>query len=319
MDRSILSNWAAVVLSIAVAAFAGVCCLLLATVVLRSYGGALFLATPTICGAVAALVYSANGPQPASIWGSLGIAFLACATVLSLFLFFGLEGLLCLAMAVPLVMPAYLIGGLIGFAIAVYLRRRASYGIAAITLMAAAPALMAIESTHAVHRSVTTRVIIEAPIEAVWAEVIAFSPIPPPKDTWFRLGIAYPTHATIEGEGVGAVRYCHFSTGTFVEPITHWEENRRLAFDVTEQPDPMIELSPYGAIHPPHLEWAVISERGEFLLEDLGDGRVALIGTTWYHTVMKPEPYWGWIADNMIERIHLRVLEHIRDQAAEAR
>jgi hypothetical protein len=35
------------------------------------------------------------------------------------------------------------------------------------------------------------------------------------------------------------VRYCVFSTGPFVEPITVWEPGRRLGFDVAQQPPPM--------------------------------------------------------------------------------
>ena len=42
--------------------------------------------------------------------------------------------------------------------------------------------------------------------------------------------------ARIEGEGVGAIRYCSFSTGDFVEPITAWEKPHRLAFDVVKNP-----------------------------------------------------------------------------------
>ena len=66
------------------------------------------------------------------------------------------------------------------------------------------------------------------------------------------------------GSGVGAERHCIFTTGEFVEPITTWDEPRQLAFNVREQPDPMIELTPYRHIHPPHLDLAFRSVRGEF-------------------------------------------------------
>ena len=35
--------------------------------------------------------------------------------------------------------------------------------------------------------------------------------------------------------------------------LTAWDEPRRLAFDVTSQPDPMVELTPWRHVHPPHL------------------------------------------------------------------
>jgi len=83
----------------------------------------------------------------------------------------------------------------------------------------------------------------------------------------------------IDGEGVGALRRCEFSTGAFVEPIIVWDAPRRLSFDVTAQPDPMRELSPYRSARPPHLAGAFRARRGEFRLIALPDGRTRLEGT----------------------------------------
>ena len=66
---------------------------------------------------------------------------------------------------------------------------------------------------------------------AVWPRVIAFAPMDAPRDLIFRAGVAYPVRAYIDGAGVGATRYCVFSTGAFVEPITRWEPGVALAFD----------------------------------------------------------------------------------------
>lgn len=123
-------------------------------------------------------------------------------------------------------------------------------------------------------------VVIEAPPDAVWAHVVAFRPIPEPSEVAFRLGIAYPRYARIEGAGVGAVRYCVFSTGAFVEPITRWEPGRRLAFDVAKSPPPLRELTPFAGIAPPHLDGYLRSTRGEFRLVPLADGRTRLEGST---------------------------------------
>src|SRR5262249_11805667 len=120
---------------------------------------------------------------------------------------------------------------------------------------------------------VVTSVEVDAPVESVWDHVIQFPELSEAKDWDFRLGIACPQRATINGVGVGAVRRCEFTTGTFVEPITTWDAPRRLAFDVAEQPDPMIELSPYRNVRPPHLNHFLRSTRGEFLLVPLDGGR----------------------------------------------
>ena len=134
-----------------------------------------------------------------------------------------------------------------------------------------------------------------------------------PADWFARLGIAYPRNAHIDGTGVGAIRYCEFSTGAFVEPITVWEPGRRLAFDVTSSPPPMREFT-FRDIHPPHLDGYLRSRRGEFRLVPLPGGRTMLEGRTWYEIDMAPEWYWRVYADWLIHRIHTRVLEHIRTE-----
>ena len=161
---------------------------------------------------------------------------------------------------------------------------------------------------------VRSAVIIDATPAQIWPHVVAFRALPEPTALAFRLGIAYPRYARIEGSGVGAVRYCVFSTGPFVEPITAWEPGRRLAFDVVRSPDPMRELTPYARIGPPHLDGYLRSERGEFRLVALPDGRTRLEGSTWYRLSLAPEPYWQVIADHLIHTIHLTVLNHIADE-----
>ncbi|MGM0558703.1 MAG: hypothetical protein ACQEVA_20120 [Myxococcota bacterium] len=117
-------------------------------------------------------------------------------------------------------------------------------------------------------------------------------------------------------EGVGAVRYCNFTTGPFVEPITVWDEPHRLAFDVSEHPPAMRETSLYEHLDAPHVDGYFVSERGQFLLEELPGGKTRLTGTTWYRHEVWPVAYRKVFSDEIIHRIHLRVLNHIAAQAA---
>jgi hypothetical protein len=80
---------------------------------------------------------------------------------------------------------------------------------------------------------------------------------------------------------------------------------------VTEQPEPMFELTPYRHIHPPHLDGAFRSTRGEFRLVELPGGRTRLEGRTWYRLEIYPHAYWTVWTDWIVHRIHLRVLRHI--------
>jgi hypothetical protein len=143
---------------------------------------------------------------------------------------------------------------------------------------------------------------------------VAFSQIPPPTEWMFRAGIAYPIRAEMIGTGAGAERHCVFSTGAFVEPIQVWDEPRLLKFSVTSNPAPMEEWTPYSHIEPAHLQGFLVSEGGQFLLTPLPNGGTRLEGTTWYHHGLWPSTYWRVWSDAIIHRIHLRVLQHIRDE-----
>jgi hypothetical protein len=149
--------------------------------------------------------------------------------------------------------------------------------------------------------------------------VIRFDPLPQSTaDDWvFRTGLAYPVRADIEGEGVGAIRRCEFSTGPFIEPIEIWDEPRLLRFAVTSNPAPMREWNPLSEIHPPHLDGFLVAHRGQFRLTELPGGKTLLEGTTWYQHHLWPAAYWRLWSDFIIHRIHQRVLVHIQ-QCAES-
>ena len=163
--------------------------------------------------------------------------------------------------------------------------------------------------------AVTTSITIDAPAAVVWKNVIAFPPLAPPKEWLFKAGIAYPTSGQVVGSGPGAVRYCHFSTGDFIEPITVWDEDRLLAFDVTSQAPAMQELSPWK-ITPPHIDRNYMRSRhGQFRLVALNDQQTLLEGTTWYQNYFWPQVYWRVWSDAIVHQIHLRVLQDVKQQA----
>lgn len=188
---------------------------------------------------------------------------------------------------------------------------------AIVILLLSVPALMAFEHSNKISddvRYVTTSIEINASPQTVWHNVVTFPQLADPTDLIFKTGIAYPINATIKGHGVGAVRYCNFSTGSFVEPITTWKEPELLKFLVLEQPEPMKEISFYD-IHPNHLHGYWISKQGQFKLTKLPNGRTLLEGTTWYVNKIKPHFYWTIWSDFIVHRIHQRVLGHIKLQA----
>ncbi len=299
----------------------GVAALGLSVFGLGDYGGALFLGAPVMMGTVAGFLL--NVGRPRSLPANVGVAVLTCITFGGLLLLTALEGLICIAMAAPIGLAMTSMGVLLGRALATVEGGRM------VRLMGLGwPALLLVEPPAGANlREVSSRVVIHAPPEAVWEAVIGFGDVelPPPPEWFFQLGIAYPMRARIQGTpvelgGDGAIRYCEFSTGPFVEPIQRWAPpvnggSGHLAFSVSRSPPTMHEWSFYDNVHAPHLDGILQSRRGEFVIQPLGGGDTLLIGRTWYTFDMAPEPYWGLWSDAAIHEIHDRVLEHIRGVA----
>jgi hypothetical protein len=280
---------------------------------LGSYGAAMFFGTPVITGCVAS--YILNRKQKRGALFTLFHSSLTLTVACVAFLLLGLEGIICIVMAMPIMIPLGLFGAMIGRSIAVSLHRPGvSEQTGLVGCMLVLPLIAWIEEVTQQDPTyeVVSKIEINAPIETVWDNVIHFSDISAAPAWYFQLGIAYPTRAHIVGTGVGAHRYCEFSTGTFVEPITAWERPTKLAFDVSEQPEPMFELTPYRHIHPPHLTGSFRSTRGEFRLLALDDQHTLLEGSTWYQLEIRPLNYWTVWTDWILHRIHYRVLDHIK-------
>ena len=271
----------------------------------RNYSFGLFLGTPFTAGWVSAQVFNSNHPR--RVGETIRLALLALLLAGILLLFFAAEGAFCLLLAFPLAALVAIPGALLGRAVA--LRGHETAGLAALL----APLLVLSEpKVPPPSYEVVSTVEIAAPPDQVWQRVVSFPEIPPPTEWLFRIGVAYPSRARIVGTGVGATRYCDFTTGSFVEPITAWDPGHRLAFDIVRQAPPMHEWSPYRDVNPPHLDGYFRATHGEFELTALPGGRTRLVGRTRYEVEMSPQGYWAVAAGQIVSAIHLRVLHHIQ-------
>ncbi len=272
------------------------------------YGVALFFIIPFLMGMASAIIYGIGTEitwRDAWITGFISLGIYAIVLIA-----FAIEGIICIIMASPIALVIALLGSSIGYQIVK--KKPGSGPMAIILVILSFPATSFVEKNIGPSLSeVTTSIEINASPEAIWKNVIAFPKLEEPTDFIFQTGIAYPTDATIEGSGVGAVRHCNFSTGSFVEPITVWDELKLLKFDVEQQPAPMKELS-FWNIDAPHLHDFFVSQQGQFKLTALPNGHTLLEGTTWYRHDIRPEFYWKIWSDMIVHKIHERVLQHIK-------
>jgi hypothetical protein len=302
------------ILSIALSCLLGWIFTYLEINVFRDYAYGLFIWLPLVLGATSTLIFAFKNPTPRKILRNN--AYLTLLIFCIGLLFFAWEGVICLIMAAPIGILFTYVGFLVGHILS---KSKVSNTTptAIFLLTLSVPFLMAFENhinTSNEIRFVITSIEINASPETVWKNVIAFPQLKDPTEFIFKTGIAYPINATINGEGVGAVRHCNFSTGSFIEPITSWDKPKLLKFSVDQQPEPMREISPYD-IHPNHLHGYWVSKQGQFKLTALPNGHTLLEGTTWYVNEIKPGFYWTIWSDYIVHKIHERVLEHIKMEA----
>ena len=291
----------------------GLVAILISVFAVKSYGVTLFLGTPFIQGMVVGWAFNRESIKPNP--QTSGVVILSVLLFGGAVMLFALEGVLCLAMAFPIAAVVALLGGVIGREIAK--RGGGSLGFATALFLIPTGSLIDRASTVAPTYEVVTTVDVAAAPEMVWKHVVQFAEITEQPAWYFRGGIAYPVRATIAGTGVGAIRRCEFSTGAFVEPITTWDEPRRLAFDVIEQPPPLRELSIYRKVYAPHLNGYFSSSRGEFRLVPTASG-TRLEGHTWYSVAIYPQGYWRLMSEALLHRIHRRVLDQVKRETEAA-
>lgn len=283
--------------------------------VIGKYGMVLFILTPLLMGILSAVLFGYK--RGITVKEARRVGFLTLGVFTTGLLVTGEEGLACIAMAMPLGILLTWIGSLLGYFFVD--KTPGTAHITTLIFLCCIPAVSFVEKDQEpVLTSVTTTIDIHADPQTVWQNVIAFPQLREPTEFLFQTGIAYPINATIDGTGVGAVRHCNFTTGSFVEPITVWDEPRLLKFDVAQQPQPLKELS-FWDIDAPHLHDYFVSKQGQFHLIKLANGDTRLEGTTWYYHDIRPAFYWKLWSDYIIHTIHLRVLNHIRENAEKAR
>jgi hypothetical protein len=286
--------------------------------VFQNYGWGVFVGIPFALPMISVILYGYRQPRRLSECLWLGMLWLLVTCGLLLLLAF--EGIICIIMALPLAVPIVLLGSAVGYLIQSRPLGSADAVRMMLVWLAALPGMIGAEAatrSRAPMFCVRTSIEVAATPERVWRDVVRFDPLPPPAagDWVFRTGLAYPVRTEIEGQGVGAIRRCEFSTGPLIEPIEVWDEPRLLQFAVTENPAPMREWNPLAEIHPPHLDGFLVARRGQFRLIELPGGRTLLQGTSWYQHHLWPAAYWRLWSDPIIHRIHQRVLEHIKQSA----
>ncbi len=212
-----------------------------------------------------------------SIWYALLMPLLNCmlwSVVVALLLW---EAAICVLMALPIVLPLAIFGGLVMWAIfKVWHNMRGQ--VSAVALFVLLPYLVApIESHFPVQNSihqVESTIIIHAAPAVIWRNIVRVPEIQPEERDfrWFHvLGVPWPVEATLEHDGAGALRAARYDNGLHWNgPVLDWQPNRTVAFAIHIQ-DIAALPAPYNSIGP---DFNFIDAR--YIIEPLSNGDVRL-------------------------------------------
>jgi hypothetical protein len=193
--------------------------------------------------------------------------WIVCALGALVVYLLGMELWMCIVMGLPFFFAMSSLGG----ALVSYLYRRRdarTSGNTTLGLLVALPfVLLPLEAQlplPTVTRTVRADVLVAADAEMVWEQLIAVPEIQPDEKrfAWFRaLGLPDPVEATLNAEGVGAMRHARYANGLqVVEPVLVWEPAARYRFSV--ELDPASLPSPiWRAVDGPHMDVVYVEYR----------------------------------------------------------
>jgi len=198
-------------------------------------GLVLFLLLPSASGFAVAVV--AKPGKIANVSIILGTIF-----CLSMLLISGIEGLVCVVMASPLIAAGLALGALGGHLFRKHVIDKSKMPqVMKLLVLLIAPLLLmgakAIEQpviSSLRTETFVTRVIFKAKPEQVWDTIKSVEKINAEKPLLLRIGLPVPERCELEGEGVGSKRICYFDVGHIEERVTEWNPPTSMKMEVTE-------------------------------------------------------------------------------------
>lgn len=259
-------------------------------------------------------VRQADAHQPTPVWVWIFLPWASVTLMMAVTALFAIEGAICIIMAFPIALVLASLGGVVAGIIG---RRHRLSRIPTLCL-AALPFLLA-PAEATLHTPLETRTVqseirIHASAATIWQNVERVPAIAPAelRPNWtHRIGFPRPIEATLSYEGVGGVRHASFERGLlFIETITAWEPEHRLAFSIKADSAhiPPTTLDEHVTIGGRYFD--VLD--GEYRLEPLPNGDILLHLTSHQRLSTDFNGYAGLWTDAVMQNLQTSILKVIQ-------
>jgi uncharacterized protein YndB with AHSA1/START domain len=284
--------------------------------------GAFILLVPFALGVITVVV--GEREESWSWWRWIWVPWLAALLALGGALALAWEGIICVALWVPLFMILASLGGIAGGVANRIVLSQRGRGLVLASFVMLPFVVAPLEHRFPLpddRRVVKTQIEIAADPEIVWRNIARVPAIRPEEQSrsWFHtIGFPRPVEATLSHESVGGVRHASFEGGVvFVETVTDWEPGRRLAFSIAADPAsiPQTTLDEHVTVGGPFFDVL----RGEYEIEPLAPGRVVLHLASTHRLSTRFNLYSGLWTDFIMRDVQEYILEILKRRCEAAR
>jgi hypothetical protein len=227
----------------------------------------------------------------------------------------GIEGVMCILMALAILPAPCLIGMVIGM----WIRKVHVVYLAAFILVLNTSFIgFDYHDESKVISVATESVIIDAPKEKIWFVLTHGVQFNPNSNFFFESGVNYPTSMQLQyTDQDNCFLACTLRAGNTALRVERLDSLKSIRFSVPDDIIAMQELSVYDSIDAPHLQGYFKPAFGEFRIEQVDDSRCKLIAVTSYSYKITPAFYWKWWSDYLVNAMHRHVLNDIKLLAEE--
>ncbi len=258
------------------------------------YGWLFFIILPMVIG----ITIGATPSKKHFLVGGM-LALIAFALLLFAF---GLEGIVCLLMAMPILLPTIFIPAVISYYYHKIRKKNRNLKTTLVPLLIFFT-LAPIEHYYTKNGetiSISSEMILPYSTSEVFNAIKSFDTLDGPKPFLMKLDLPIPQKCILEKEEVGALRTCYFEEGKIVQRVTAWKKNKLMKMDIID----------YGLTG---RDWLTF-KKAAYLFETLNNGYCKITRISTYKSTLKPRIYWLPFEKMGIEQEHEYVFNNLKEK-----
>lgn len=279
------------------------------------------LSMPFACGALSVSIGRWFGSDNLVIQAVL-IPLAALLAGLLICIAIGIEAMICVIMAAPLLAISCVLGGMAAhFLLPRNNPKPRFYSCVILCLPFISAYTEGMFNWPTETKSITNTITIHAPAGRIWPEITSVRAIDPAmlRNSWiYKIGFPRPIAAELDRPGVGGIRTATFEREvSFFEVVTQWKENERLSFSIDADP----EFIPHTAFD----QHIIVGGRfydvldGIYEIEPVSPGICRLHLTSHHRLSNRFNAYASWWSVRIMDEIQGTILEVIRTRAEQDR